>query len=199
MLAPSERTHHYLSKSIPFVLFLGLAVSLVGHSIWVRQIVFIYHAEQYTHGVLAVQTVKEVIGRDGRGAKDRSAVVCGTIGGKPVEINAHSLGHSFRSIDGVKRYYRGMREQSVMYSSSPVSIPLNSIDVTVVDAESYRDLSVLTVLLSVSLWNSIVILALTMLVYIRLVRKRWRKRRLLNDKGNGFTGGAVREAPCLES
>lgn len=144
-------------RYFPFLVALGVAVSFWGFPSWIRQIAYAANKDLYVERVLTISSVEEKTRRDGKGRNRREAIVVGTILDKPVKVQASSLLSPSTSISQTRKHYANISTQSVLVASEPVLVPVNDIDITVLDFETYHSLSWPRVAIRFALWNAILL------------------------------------------
>ena len=146
-------------RYFPFLVALGVAVSFWGFPSWIRQIAYAANKDLYVKRVLTISSIEEKT-RQGPKGRIREAIVVGTILDKPVKVQASSLLSSRTSMSRIRKHYADITTQTVLVASEPVLVPVNDIDITVLDFETYHSLSWPSVAICFLQWNAILLGAL---------------------------------------
>ena len=123
-------------RYFPFLVALGVAVSFWGFPSWIRQIAYAANKDLYVKRVLTISSIEE---------KTRQG---------------SSLLSSRTSMSRIRKHYADITTQTVLVASEPVLVPVNDIDITVLDFETYHSLSWPSVAICFLQWNAILLGAL---------------------------------------
>ena len=143
-------------RYFPFLVALGVAISFWGFPSWIRQIAYAANKDLYVKRVLTISSIEEKT-RQGPKGRIREAIVVGTILDKPVKVQASSLLSSRTSMSRIRKHYADITTQSVLVASEPVLVPVNDIDITVLDFETYHSLNWPRVAICFLQWNAILL------------------------------------------